>query len=109
MLSAPAIKIPLTISEDGFQAAIIDLALFYGWRVCHFRPARTAKGWRTSIIGHKGFPDLVLARHGRVITAELKRQKAKVEPEQLVWLHHLGEHARTWRPSDWPEIAKELR
>ena len=109
MLSAPAVKIPLTISEADFQSAVIDLAMLYHWRVCHFRPARTAKGWRTPIIGHKGFPDLVLAREGRVIIAELKRQHAKIEPSQLIWQHHLGELARAWRPSDWPEIAKELR
>ena len=109
MNTVAAVKIPLTIGEADFQAAIIDLALLYHWHVCHFRPARTAKGWRTPIIGHKGFPDLILARKREVIVAELKRQHAKLEPDQQVWLHHLGTLARTWRPSDWPEIAKELR
>lgn len=78
------------LSEAEFQKQVIDLAKLYGWRIMHARPARTAKGWRTPLQGHKGFPDLVLARVGYTIIAELKTDKAWLDPEQREWLIDLG-------------------
>ena len=46
------------MTEDELLTAVLELAKFAGWRVCHFRPARTAMGWKTAIQGHKGWPDL---------------------------------------------------
>ena len=100
-------------TEEELQKAVIELAQFLGWRVAHFRPARTEKGWRTPVQGDgKGFPDLVLARHGRVLFAELKSEKAKLSAEQDLWLYELGpSFSRVWRPSGWKsgEIERELR
>lgn len=99
----------LTVSEADFQAAVIDYAWLRQWLVTHFRPARTMAGYRTPITGTPGFPDLVLARDGVVLIAELKRQHARVAPMQQQWLTQIGGIGRLWRPSDWPEIMKELR
>lgn len=97
------------LSEDELQDRILQAAELYGWRVVHHRPARTNDGWRTPMSGHPGFPDLVLARDGVVIIAELKSRKGKPTPSQELWLDALGHHGRLWRPADWPAIQNELR
>lgn len=96
--------------EGELLGYVINCAKAEGWLVIHFRPGRTAHGWSTPIQGHKGFPDLVLARgttdaDARIIFAELKREKGKLEPEQGKWRDVLklmpGVEVFTWRPSDW--------
>lgn len=104
-------------TEREFQKCVIDLAHANGFRVAHFRPARTAKGWRTACQADaKGFPDLVIVGHGRLIFAELKSEKGKTSPEQREWLYAImscmqagsGVEFYTWRPSDWPDIKRTL-
>lgn len=95
-------------TEAEFQAAVIDLARLRGWLVMHTRPARTAKGWATPIQGDKGYPDLTLARHKRVVFLELKSQKGRVSADQKHWLEELPD-ANLFRPSDWDEIERLLR
>lgn len=97
------------MTEDDLLLAVIDLALLRGWRVVHHRPARTKQGWRTPTQGHKGAPDLILARRGTVILAELKSQTGRLTPDQKMWQEALGPYHRVWRPSDLPQIIKELR
>lgn len=81
---------------------IIELAKVLGWHVAHFRPARTKHGWSTAMQGHKGFPDLVLARSGRVVFAECKSEKGRLSDEQVSWLDALaGAEVYVWRPADW--------
>jgi hypothetical protein len=70
---------------------------------------RYFKGWRTPMSGDPGFPDLVLARDGVVIVAELKSRRGQPTDDQKMWLEALGAHARLWRPQDWPAIEQELR
>jgi hypothetical protein len=107
----PAPARPLRETEEGWQEVVIDLARLMGWRVAHFRPARTAQGWRTPVAADgAGFPDLVLVRE-RVIFVELKAQDGKVSPDQLVWLGALeiaGAEVHVWRPSDWEEVQRAL-
>ena len=122
-----------TMTEAELMAAVIDLARLLGWRVHHCRPARTGQGWRTPITGHAGFPDLVLARRGVVIFAELKSERGKVSPDQREWLQALSGDTRVaatrrgpervravgvvdprvfvWRPADWTNgtIEETLR
>lgn len=99
---------PLPMTEADFQGRIIDAAKVHGWRVAHFRPAKTARGWRTPMQGDVGFPDLVLARRGVLVLAELKDATRRVEPEQQLWLDQLGSHGRLWRPKDWPAVLAEI-
>lgn len=120
-------ELTLALSENQLQKRIIDRADARGWSVHHARPARTSQGWRTPISGSPGFCDLVLARAGRVIIAELKSEGGKLRPEQAHWLGALSgtdpeiwvagditsmETATglvaVWRPSDLPTIEAIL-
>ncbi len=112
-------------TEKQFQQAVVDFGRALGWRVFHPFDARHSED---------GFPDLTLARRGRLVFAELKTQNGRVKPEQPAWLAELNggeqeEYGLTstrgsapwifvmastapvclWRPSDWPEIEAVLR
>lgn len=78
-------------SEDGFVGWIIDLAHHHGWLAAHFRPAQGRDGrWVTPMQGDKGFPDVILARGGRIVFIEAKREKGGVvSPAQRAWLEEL--------------------
>jgi hypothetical protein len=100
------------VTEAEFQGAVIEAARFLGWRVAHFRTARTSHGWRTPVAADgAGFPDLCLVRE-RVLFVELKAEKGRLNDEQGRWLAALGfagAHVHCWRPSDWPSIEEALR
>jgi len=95
------------MSERTLQSCVLDYARLRGWLVTHFRPAQTARGrWVTPIDGDPGFPDLVLARGGRLVVAELKSKRGQVTPEQQAWLTALGAvgfpvSVYVWGPVDW--------
>ncbi len=102
-----------TLKEADWQKQVIDLARLRGWRVAHFRPAMTKRGnWVTPVAADgKGFPDLTLARKGRVIFAELKSDTGRLGPEQKLWLQELeGDQveAYMWRPRDWDTVMEVL-
>ena len=66
------------ITEDDLLGNVIHAARIHGWLVHHCRAARTADGWRTPVQGNRGFPDLVLAKPGRLVLAELKAQRGRL-------------------------------
>ena len=103
----------LTRSERSFQRELINAAHILGWRVVHFRPALTQKGWRTPVQGDGvGFPDLILVRGGRLIFAELKSENGKANDAQKAWAKILGQtpaEVYLWRPSDWSTIVEVLK
>lgn len=75
----------------------------FGWRVAHFRPARTERGWRTPVAADgAGFPDLVLVRE-RLVFAELKAGRGKLRPEQVEWRDRLLGSGCEWHL--WDEEA----
>ena len=97
---------------------MIETTKAFHWLCHHCRPARTNDGsWRTPIQGDAGFPDLCLARNGRVLWAELKREGQKPTAAQMAWAYALigaedegtfpsamgsgSVSYRVWRPSDW--------
>lgn len=93
------------MTEAQLQDAVIDAARLLGWRISHFRPARTEHGWRTPVQGHVGFPDLVLLRPPRLLFVELKATRGTPNHDQAVWLNSLdtvpGVETFVWRPADW--------
>ena len=106
------------LTEAKFTRMVIELAHHCGWKTAHFRPALTAKGWRTAVQGDGvGFPDLVLVHRVRRVGfwVELKVPPNKVTAEQQDWLDVLGAcchkpgRAAVWTPDDWPEIEKILK
>ena len=103
---------PAAIREDEWQDTVVQAAQLLGWRVAHFRTARTKDGWRTPVAADgKGFPDLVLVGHGRLIVAELKSNTGRVTAEQQAWLDALtaaGIETHVWRPRDWHHVLETL-
>lgn len=59
--------------------------------------------------GDTGFPDLVLARHGRVIFAELKVGRNKMTTAQTEWAEQIGDEFYLWYPDDLPRIQEVLK
>lgn len=98
--------------ESEFQQTVIEMAQVLGWRVVHFRPARTTTGWRTPVEGDgAGWPDLILVRD-RIVFLELKTATGKVTAEQAAWIAAInaaGGMALAVRPKDMPEIERALR
>jgi hypothetical protein len=89
-MTAPTRTLPL--SEREFQRQVTELAELRGWETFHVRPGRTADSWRTPTSGTMaaGWPDLVLARHPRLIFAELKREDGRLTEAQGRVLEVLG-------------------
>lgn len=92
------------LTERQFTDQVIALFRLNGWRVCHFRPARTAKGWRTALQGDAGFGDIVAVKNGRKLLAELKVGRNIAGYEQMLWLGAWGKDAFLWYPQDWDKI-----
>lgn len=115
-----AVAKPPAISEAEFMGQVTDLAELFGWSWVHFRPAQTSRGWRTPVSGPlgKGWPDLVLVklgRHGnrgRVIYAELKRDGAVPNADQVAVLAFLAEagcEQYVWHPAELDAVMAVLR
>lgn len=110
--------------EAEFQKQLVGergIATLLGWVYVHFRPARTAHGWRTPGSGEmlEGWPDLTLLRlrDGRLLFAELKgsgsdgKKRGKLLPAQelvLDWLRRSSAEVYVWWPDDLEEAAKIL-
>lgn len=58
--------------------------------------------------GDRGFPDLVLAKNGVVILAELKTDTGRLGQGQPEWAEQIGTQYRLWRPKDMEQIKAEL-
>jgi len=112
------------IKEAQFQNQVIDLAHACGWKVAHFRGAWTQKGWRTPVSADgECFPDLVIARPGRLIFAETKSWKGRLRKGHInrkgewvmgqdEWLELLRATGKAevclWRPKDLDRIIDIL-
>jgi len=77
--------------EAALEAKVIQLARMYGWLLMHPRAAYQpgAGKWLTPLSGDAGYPDLTMVRGTRVIFAELKSDKGRLQPNQKVWLDRL--------------------
>ena len=101
------------LSEKDFEQIVLGMARAYGWFVAHFRPAQTAKGWRTPVSADgQGYPDLCLVRDDRIVYVELKSDKGKLTEPQKVWLEMLQGTGKCevycWKPSQLDEIETSL-
>ena len=78
------------ISEADFKKKIVDEAKRQGWLVFHPVKGNRDKRWYTASQGDVGYPDLTLARGGRVIFLELKRHGRYATVAQERWLSELS-------------------
>lgn len=105
------LTLPHDLLEAPFLSTVVDAARMHGWHASHQRPAQVRNGrWATAVTGNVGAPDLLLARGGVVLCAELKTNKGKLGNGQPEWAAAIGDnHYRLWRPRDWDTILRELR
>ena len=98
------------MSEAELYQQVEGIAHLHGWLIAHFRPAQTSRGWRTPVQGDgAGFPDVVLARRGVVLLAELKRPDGALSAAQVKWADALlgPGWEGVWRPQDLESGAIE--
>jgi hypothetical protein len=91
------------LTEKQFQALVVSLAKSRGFRVYHTHDSRRSE---------PGFPDLVIAKPGRMIAAELKVPGGKVSEAQEEWLSlfdSVGLPNAIWYPEQWSEILDTLK
>src|ERR1044071_2787109 len=86
------------MSETDWQTWVVSTARARGWLVAHLRDSRGQDA--------NGLPDLVLARGGLVILAELKTERGAIRESQRPWLAASGNHV--WRPSDRARVEAVL-
>ena len=101
--------LPSAPLEWQFQREVVRFAEEHGWLV-HYSIAAHRRGMlRTQQGGANGFPDLVLARDGVVLLAELKVGRRRLTGGQREWAAAGGASAVVWRPADAAEIEEVLR
>ncbi len=96
----------VAIKEHDWQNTVIAHVERAGFMV-HYIPDAM---WRRAFIhgtpqklGHRGFPDLVIAGKGRLFFRELKTERGDLSPFQVQWRDTLlaaGCDWELWRPSD---------
>lgn len=100
-------------TQDAFNTWLLDIAHLAEFQAVHFRPARTAHGWRTPVQGDGvGWPDWVLVQPGRIIVAEITQPGKRLTPEQEDWLElweQAGAEAYHWTTEDHEKVMKALR
>jgi hypothetical protein len=87
-------------TEAEMTSAILEAARFLDWRIAHFRPALTRRGWRTAVQGDgAGFPDLVMVNGpaGAVWWVELKTRTGRLSADQERWGEALIRAGASWR------------
>lgn len=100
-----------SMTEAQLQAAVIACAKALRWRVYHTYDSRRSE---------RGFPDLVMLRHGKLLVVELKSAFGRTSRDQDAWLDAFKWFAESapesvgvyqWRPIDWSsgEIERVLR
>jgi hypothetical protein len=98
----PSVERKLAMSERAWQAQVLAWARRGGWRVKVCRPCAP---------DDPGFPDLLLARAGCGLAAELKTAVGRLSRAQRAWLDTLsavGLETYVWCPLDWPEARRRL-
>jgi hypothetical protein len=93
--------------ESELQGEVLKLAQVHGWKSYHTYDSRRSQ---------RGYPDLTMVhkRTGRLIFAELKRERSGPTADQREWLKVLGltgAIVRLWKPRHLfsGEIEKTLR
>lgn len=92
---------PMTEAE--LRAEVVRLAHAAGWLVFSLPIAKT----RRPVKDASGYPDLTLARYGRVVFVELKTETGILSDAQMRWLRDLPD-LHVVRPSTLDEFKRVL-
>lgn len=99
----------LAVTEDDLLTAIVEAAVWLGWRVHHDRRSDLARQQ-----GHAGFPDVIAIRGGRIKAFELKSERGQLSGDQFAWQREMPQNShafeyRVVRPADLDSIVESLR
>lgn len=73
------------MTEAELRAEVVRLAHAAGWMVFSLPIAKTRRPVKDAV----GYPDLTLARDGKVLWVELKTREGRLSPMQLHWIDAL--------------------
>lgn len=105
------------MTERDFQKLVLVDLRANDFLVAHFgssvKIVRRPGGEYATIpdLDARGFPDVVALRDDVGLALELKGEKTRVRPEQLIWIaafRDAGFMARIVRPVDWADLRKEI-
>ncbi len=104
------------VSEKEFQRTVVEYAHALGY-LCYHQVDMGRKDPESGRVTFSrrigpGFPDLVIAGHGKLIFAELKSAAGNLSDHQRKWAEVLvstGATVYLWRPSDWSQIEEVLK
>jgi len=102
-------KLLRQISEREWQSHVCKIAELKGWRYYHPPDNRPVNGIIQKVVA--GFPDLCLIKNGRMVFAELKRERGNVSVQQESWMRAIskcGIEVYVWRPSNLNEVVAIL-
>jgi hypothetical protein len=89
-----------SLSEEAWSNTVVGHAQRAGWMVYLIPDAMWRRAFTKGIpqknLGNRGFPDLVLVGHGKVLFRELKRHGGKLSPFQVIWRDALLENGADW-------------
>lgn len=100
----------MTLTEAQWQTQVVGIARQYGWECFHAPDNKPGAGGRRQTIT-PGWLDLAILGHSRALFVELKSEKGRVRPEQVVVMQKLraaGCEVSLWRPSDLPTVLAVL-
>lgn len=94
------------MTESELREQVVKYAHGRGWLVFSLPIAKT----RRPVKDATGYPDLTMARDGRIVFIELKTDDGVMRPDQMTWLRNLGPYCYVLRPSDWAagDVARLL-
>ena len=96
------------ISEKEFMKLITDYAREHNWKFHHCNDMSRCSGDLDGRYSGRGFADLVMARNGEIIVAELKSENGSISKAQMEWIREYPA-TEIWRPSMAGYIMERLR
>lgn len=103
MACSASSKPPTRLTEKAWQAQVVELSTYYGWRHFHVYDSRRSD---------PGWPDLVLVRPPEALFVELKTDRGRLTASQRDWqalLEACGFTVAVWRPRDFEDVHTALK
>ena len=91
------------MTEAELKRKVVAMAHDAGWLVFSLPMIKNTR----PVVGADGYPDLTLARLGRVVFIELKKEDGVLSPAQMRWLRELP-NMLVIRPNDLDGLTRVL-